>query len=535
MKKISLLVVLILSACMPEIHRITLAEPIANIAEIAEIEVEEMESLIFARMSENFPVHGGTLRLSMRIPSTFNPLLNEDATVARIFQLMYEPLIIFDDELRPVPHLAELEFSFNGANVIVTIRDDAFWNDGSPITAEDLAYSIEVLRNAPADAIYSQFVQNFSTVEVLDFKSARITFSTIVGGAAYMFNFPIIPAHFNDNEVPVSNGLFMLESVDFTETLTLVKNPYTFRVHPYIENISIITTSNAETDLTAFDRMLVDVYNSSIPDWARHYSVNPVQFAEYPAMHFDFIGFNFARSVPALHDFRQAIYLSLNVESLISDIFLTHAVPTRTPIHPMSWLSYTNLPESIYDVALARSIAGRAITHATRHRLWSVDEYNTNQPLVVLVNQENPERVRMARHLVNQMTELGFDTELVSVSFDEYVELLEAGEFDVFLGGYNLSMKPDLRFALHSGSPDNVLAYSNANMDYLLEIARLSGTDSSFQRVISDIQLHIVEDIPLIPLAFRHASLILDPRIRGDLSPSISNIFMNIENWHIAP
>ena len=480
------------------------------------------------------PSYGGALRLSMRAPLTLNPLLNEDATVARVLQLMFEPLVTLNEELLPVPHLATLEFAFNGASVVVTIREDAYWSNGYPITAYDLVFSIDALRRAPENAIYSRNVENFASHEILSERSAKITFGTISGGAAYLFNFPIIPRHGFDDMAPISSGPFMFEVYAAMEELTLVRNPYTFRGRPYIEEVHVMITSDSETDRHAFDRGLVDIYLIDVPEWSRHRSLKPVRFAEHLAMYYEFIGFNFSRELPRVAYFRQAIAHALNVEEMITDIFLAHAMAARSPIHPASWLYDPDVPIYTYDINRAQALAAQALRFASQDELWPVDADGEKLPMEVLVNEKNVEGGRIANTLVAQMNYIGLLAELVALPFEDYEWRLQEGYFDLFVGGYNLTLQPDLQFAFHSESHANILRYNDPELDRLLEAAAAAGMDSQFYRGISEIQSHIAQELPVISLAFRHSAVIAGRRVQGDLRPGPDNIFINVHEWFIS-
>ena len=474
---------------------------------------------------------GGALRLSMRAPLTLNPLLNEDATVARVLQLMFEPLISIDDDLWPVPHLASLEFAFNGASVVVTIRENARWSDGSPVTSDDVAFTIDTLRSAPESVIYKRMVDNLASYEIINDRSLRIIFDSIRGGSAYNFTFPIIPRHLGDNMAPVSNGPFMFASYTAMETLTLIPNPYTFRSRPSINEVIVMITPDAETDRHMFDRGLVDIYLAEVPEWSRHHSVTFVRFWEYPTMHYEFIGFNFAREIPQLSYFRQAVAHTIDVESLINDAFLTHAMAARSPIHPASWLYELDIPIFAYDMSIARDLADQVRRRAAQDDLWPTDEEGEELPLEILVNEHNVEGRNIARTMAAQMNEIGLYANVIALSFEEYIDHLELGHFDMFIGGYNLSMQPDLRFAFHSESRSNLLSYNDPELDRLLEVAAVSGIDSQFARAISDMQIHMAQELPVISLAFRHSAVITGRRISGEVRPSPSNIFINVEAW----
>jgi len=89
--------------------------------------------------------------------SRLNPLLdlnNEaDRTVNR---LLYSTLFYFDDRGFPRPDLAESwGVSPEGDIYNVTLRADARWHDGTPVTSDDVLFTIDLIRNGaslfPAD------------------------------------------------------------------------------------------------------------------------------------------------------------------------------------------------------------------------------------------------------------------------------------------------------------------------------------------------------------------------------------------------
>ena len=542
----ALLLLFILSACAGFDTYIVPPQVLPNPSPSPTPDFVEVEELVDE--TPLGPDFGGTLRLTMRAPRTLNPLLNEDATVAHVLQIMFEPLIFIDDEMRPIPHLASLEFAFTGASVVVTIREDAYWSDGTPVSARDIIFSLNTLRNAPAGAIYRQNVANFAHFEAISDRSVRIVFDTISGGSAYLFNFPIIPRHHFEATSPsdfavIGNGPFMFESYTNIEALTLVQNPYSFRSRPYINDVHVLITNDSETDRHAFDRGLVDIYLTSVAEWSRHHSVKPVQFAEYLTMQYEFIGFNFARQLPRVPEFREAVAYALDVETMVESVFLTHAMAAKSPIHPASSLYYEDTLRRVQDMDRASTLSQYVLSqHGHLIQTAAVDASEededeptpTKVPIRILVNQENVEAVRIAQVLATQMSEIGFYVEVLARGFGDFMWLLNHGHFDLFVGTYSLSLQPDLRFAFHSESPANILSYSDPELDRLLDVAAVTGTESLFYRAIADIQIHMAEQLPVISLAFSHSAVVVDRRIHGDIRPLTGNIFANVEEWFIT-
>ncbi|MCL2400918.1 MAG: ABC transporter substrate-binding protein, partial [Defluviitaleaceae bacterium] len=207
------------------------------------------------------------------------------------------------------------------------------------------------------------------------------------------------------------------------------------------------------------------------------------------------------------------------VESMVSDVFLTHAIAANSPIHPNSWLHEPNIPIYEYNMDTAGEL--------------SAGINRPSYPLQILVSESNIEGIRMAQTITNQINAINLPAELEVLPFEDYIWRIQNGHFDMFIGTYNLSIKPDLRFAFHSESFDNIISYNSAELDLLLESATAAGTDSQFQRALSDVQFHIGYNLPVISLSFRHTSVITAPRIQGDLNPAPDNIFINVQDWFI--
>src|SRR5688500_19235122 len=75
-------------------------------------------------------------------PPSLDPGLASDTTSANILVNIMDPLVKLDEDLNPVPSLAEsFETSEDGLTVTFTLREDGKWTNGDPVTAEDYEWS----------------------------------------------------------------------------------------------------------------------------------------------------------------------------------------------------------------------------------------------------------------------------------------------------------------------------------------------------------------------------------------------------------
>jgi len=455
----------------------------------------------------------GVLRLHMRPPITFNPLLNEDVTVARILRLIFEPLAIMDNEFRMTGYLADLEFASDFSSVNATIREGAVWSDGMPVTADDIIFSIELLRNAPRAAIYKNSVENIASAVRIGTRTVQINFDRASVMAGYSLSFPIIPQHNNHIETnPIGSGPFAIESHTPMRSVTLRRNPYNYRSR--IEEVEVIFLPNTETDFNAFERGRIDAIHLPLTEWTRHHGVRSPNYEVFPAMYFEFIGFNFRRNIFRDVYTRQGIAHAFNADEAIASLYLAHAVRAATPIHPHNWAADSTILNPVYDPARAAALLGTI---------------RVNEPLVILANAENPQRVSIAERLAASLTNAGLHANAEILPTEEYFERLAAHDFDLFIGGMELPFAPDVQTFFQGGE----LFLHDPVLEAAYTTLMFASTEVAYVQAMSRLQQAFAEQLPVIGLAFKHSAVLANPRITSNLNPSPDHVFANVHEWTI--
>ena len=465
----------------------------------------------------------GILRLPMRHPLTLNPLLNEDASVAKILSLIFEPLVVFDENLQPADHLAHLELSSDFTRATLAIRHDAIWSDGMPVTSDDLIFSVEVLQVAPEAAIYKRNIDNIYRIDRIDSRTVVIHFNYASMTAAYGLNFPIIPEHYyrghnnfgsSRNMAPLGNGTFIIEDLSPMLSMTLVGNPYTFR-RAVIDRVDVLFIPDAESMLHAFDQGIVDAIRMPFSEWVKHRSVKTAVPADFPAMYFEFIGFNFNGGLFCDVRARQGVAYAFDIDEAVSDVYSHQAIRAVSPIHPSSWMHDDEVHGPAYDIARAMSL------------LRTVDTY---EPLTVLVNEEHIERVIIAERLLAGLVRAGMEAELIVLPFEEYYARLMEGEFDLFLGGMQLDFAPEFGFMFE---PSELFGYAPEMAVYLANLGYAS-TETAFLQAVSQLQQGFNQHLPVISLGFRHSAVLTGTRVQQLHAPATDHNFVFANEWIIA-
>ncbi|OWJ64317.1 extracellular solute-binding protein [Inquilinus limosus] len=116
-------------------------------------------------------------------------------------------------------------------SIIFTMRDGLHFHDGHPMTAEDVAYTHQLLREKGALRFRARFYDDMASIEALDERRVRFTAKNLNNPQLLkaMASFPILPKHWWEGrdfggltmEPPLGSGAYKIKSVDPGRSITL--------------------------------------------------------------------------------------------------------------------------------------------------------------------------------------------------------------------------------------------------------------------------------------------------------------------------
>lgn len=493
------------------------------------------ETVASAVPEEIKPVSGGTLNMSMRTPKTLNPLLNEDITVDKMLKLVFEPLFVLNSEQEVTPNLADAYLlSPDGLTMAITLKSGVTWHDGTAVTADDIVFSLDTIKNASVDSIYKSALKNVAGYQKSSQSTVVITYSAPFGGCEYNLCFPIIPQHYYkgansvDSEKsmkPLGNGLYKFVDYRLAREVKLTKVG-NFKGNPYISDINITIMPDSETEFNALEQGVIDVLEVDLSSWGKFNSASVVNATSFNSNQFEFLGFNFAKSAFANKTVRQAIAYGVPYDDIISNIYLDNAVASITPINPGSWLSaLSGVDQYEYDVKkMSDTIVSTGLT-------------KEELTFTILVNEENSERVEIAQLIAGSLNQGGMSVTVDKLPFEQYKARLDTDQFDMFIGGIQLEDKLDLSRMLSSNaqaSPGaNYFNFSDMQMDNVINTALNAIDEESYKTAIGEVQRYCSRQLPCIGLGFKSSLLLTGERIEGIKLPVINDIYNNIQDWFI--
>jgi len=496
------------------------------------------------------PVEGGTLNISVTRFNTLNPLYNQNYSIYQLHNTVYESLISFNEKMEVEPLLAKSwVISPDGQTVDLQIREDVKWHDGRSLTVDDVIFTIDLIKGNIKDVkkntIYTSNLQSLVSVMEVDSSTVRVTFAKPLSNALEVLTFPIIPKHqFTNEELAnistnsfkmIGTGPFKLEKHESTRVLELVRNENYWKSKPYIERIRAVIVPDEPAQLSLFENKDVDIAQPNSIDWAKYLDDKSVNLYEYTSNSFEFLGFNFKNNLLGDVNLRKAIAYGIDRHKLVSDIYLGHGTVANIPINPASWLYDESSMPIGNDTALAIQLLEENYSNTNASGI-RVNGGGTPLRFKLLLNSDNSLRERQGHFIKEELKKIGIEVDIVSLEWEKYQNDLKSGNYDLALGGWELSFIPDLSFAVHSSriGDTNFIYYSNQYMDELLQSADGAPNRTKKLEAYHDLQQHYLEELPYITLFFKDSSVLVRNNIRGSIAPNPFNTFYKIEEWFIV-
>jgi peptide/nickel transport system substrate-binding protein len=224
---------------------------------------------------------GGTVRIGWAgYPDSLNPgngVLSEAYT---LYGLVFDTPVTVNSAGEYVPALAtEWSSSEDGLTWTMTIRDDATFHDGEPVTAEDVVFSMQLYKDTEDFPFLPSYVEPFTSIEATDETTVTLTteepIATFEPNMAFIYVLPMHiwesvedPVEFGNDEM-IGSGPFSLVEADQGVSVELAANKEHWGTPPNIDGVIFQTYEADDARVTALttsqiDAML-DVPETAIP------------------------------------------------------------------------------------------------------------------------------------------------------------------------------------------------------------------------------------------------------------------------------
>lgn len=510
-----------------------------------------------------------------------NPVLAGSNPVDEdITSLIFEGLTRTNGYGEPVPALAERWIiSSDGLEYIVFLRQDILWQDGIPFTAEDVLYTMSILRDPefPGTADLGAFWRTVETEKLGDF-IVRFRLTQPLGTFLDKLRIGILPEHalrgtraaqIDDhpfNVTPIGTGPYQLEAFGGTDTIERVD----LRVAPVYrqrqegrENAFAIERLSFHL-FDTFDDALVALQNGEVDGLAGRDAEQRNQLFLTANngdmdMHnqientLGVLIFNWENS-PYFREVRvrSALASGLNRNSLVERALPNLAVLANSPLMPGSWAYLPDLDWADYNPDAARQLLAQALERIDRgEEAETTDETlpeatedaaPTTYFAFSILTPDNPALVGLAQEIATQWSQLNLSVTVNAVEVSTYQAMLESGDFDVALVEYALgdSADPDVYNFWHQGQYPNGANYGGADdrrISELLERARRDPYGINRVAEYREFQRAFAERVIALPMYYPLFTYVTAARVDGvqlGFIGSPSDRFRNIGEWSVG-
>jgi len=454
-------------------------------------------------------------------PNNLDLRQGTDAQSERVGALIYDALVRKDDHYNLQPWLATSWERPDALSWIFHLRSGVHFHDGKPLTADDVAWSIESMNNGALITAKGGAFADVTGVIVRDPLTVEV--HTQHADASLLFNlsdglFGVVEKGAGRDEGlhPVGTGPFKFVSQVQDKEVEVERNANYWAGAPKIARVRFEVVPDNITTALELKKGSGDVESNAITLDEVHalQSVPNVRVESGPGSAVMYANFNV--NDPALRDVRvrQAIACALDKPALIAALWRGEAVPSETLLPRGHWAAAEDavLPQYPHDVVRAMKLLDAAGLKP--------DKDGVRLRFTLKTSTDETTRL-LAQAVQQQLREAGIALTLRPAEFGTFYADITSGAFQMYmLRWIGSNEDPDIfRYAYGSGSfppkGGNRGRYSNARVDALLEAAAGETDQQARQRDYVEVQQILATELPGIPLWYPNVEVVHSTRLTG--------------------
>ena len=477
------------------------------------------------------PPSQGRFALRYDDAGTLNPLLTLSRDNILLSSLLYESLFTLDSSFQAQPVLCDTWETEDYTRFTFVIKPDIAVNDGSVLTAYDVAYSF---RQAMSRGRYVSRFDSVLTLEVDDDLTFRIELSAPNSRLFNLLDFPIIKSGTIDQRIPPGTGPY---------TIVEEGPPRLIRFHRHrdaagIPLLIINLKTSGDNELTQLfdDGSLSLIWDDPGDTFdIRLNRLHETRFYDTTAL--QFIGFNTSSIVFRDPDVRRAVSSSIERQYIVDEIMPGQSLAAPLALSPaFPW----------YDTAWEDNPLDPYQEMSLLFERAELKDYNDDSYLELadgfggyisfsidfIVNSENTHKVQAAYRIARTLRIAGLNIVVRELPWDRFINALETGDFDMYYGETVLGGDFDLSSLLLPGPLNYGRTASTGYAPFIEDFLAARGPNEI--RYASSVLCERIRlNAPFAPILYKRYAIYtpLGAILSAELSPS--SVFFNFTEWTI--
>ncbi len=474
--------------------------------------------------------------------ATLDPQKAEGVPESNVMRNLLEGLVETDNNGQLVPGVAKQWQSEEGRIWIFTLRDDARWSNGQPVTAQDFVYSWQRLADPKTASPYASYLQAAHVanvdailsgkaapselgVKALDDRHLQVTLSEpvpyFVAMLAHSAMKPVYrPAieqwgeQWTQPQHYVGNGAFTLAEWGVNEKIVVKRNPqYWDNAHTVMEEGVFLPLSSENSDINRYRSGGTDMTNSVVPpemfkklqqDLGDEVKISPLLCTFYYEINNKKAPFDDARV-------RAALKLTLDRDIIAQKIMGQGQIP-----------AYGLTPPFTHGITLsppAWAQQTQSERNASAKQLLADAGFNQQNPLrfTLLYNTSEQNKRQAIAAASMWQKNLGAVVTLQNQEWKTLLETRHQAQYDVVRATWCADYNEPSTFLnmLLSGSSNNTAFYHSPEFDQLIQQTLTSADEAKRASLYQQAEAQLDKDSPIVPVYYRVSVRLVKPWVGG--------------------
>lgn len=549
---------LVLSACGGQEDAAS-TEPVKQ-QDLKNVKIEKIAATDKTKVPDKAKNRKDTLVVGISKPGgVFLPYFQQNGWDGNVTSVIFASLVSTDKQGKPIPELAEKwDVSSDQLTYTFHLRKDLKFSDGSPLTADDVAFTLTLLHDKAyeGEVDISQYAvkggkeykegkaTSIEGIQVVDPKTIKITTEKVNSQAIFVLGGTVLSKAYYGKDYkqntsldylkdlygkPLAAGPYKFEKYIPGQEVRFVANENYYAGKPKIQNF-IYKITSGDTKLQLFQTGEVDHTGlgtgDEVLEQAKALEFANIQIETAPS--FSYIYMN--NNKPYLKDkkVRQALIYGLDRKKYVDTALKGYGTVANVPIHPTSW-AYTE--EGVNKYEYDKEKAKKLLDEAG----WKVgsDGIREKDGQKLKLSYFGPSSAKDSDLLIpiakENYKEIGVEFNPEFMDFNTMLSKVNKGDYDLASVSTPITSDPSETAGEYlSTANETSLGYKNAKVDELIQKGIETVDIEKRKPIYKELYKELSDDPPVILLNYRRTITGYNGNIKGIDPEKYNSISANL-------